>query len=325
MSFFYFYDEYIVLSSFAQEESKNISDNIKWRIRKDFQKGKIMINTTRFLGYDKDKEGNLVINEKEAKIVRRIFNLYIGGTGCIEIARILTKEGHKTVTGKDRWDNGVVSNMLKNEKYKGDVLCQKTYTPNHLARKSIDNKGELDQYYIKDHHVPIVSRDVWDRAQAVREENKYIRGITNDPKYNNKYPYTGNIFCSKCGATLRRRVWNSKLPCRKIVWLCSNYIEKGVDYCSGTRVDEKELDRAKVKGKTIVEEEIRDGKKYYTYSRKGEQNELSGSLESKKKRMAAYCRVLTDQAEQLSSYEVQVSYYTTFITGHPDYDFAGIY
>ncbi|KYH30787.1 transposon Tn3 resolvase [Clostridium tepidiprofundi DSM 19306] len=123
-----------VLSSFAQEESKNVSDNLKWRVRKRFEKGELMINTTRFLGYDKDEYGELIINEYEAKIVRRIFKEYLSGKGSFTIAKELNVEGIPTIIGA-KWHDTTILGILKNEKYKGDALLQKTYTVDFLTKK----------------------------------------------------------------------------------------------------------------------------------------------------------------------------------------------
>ena len=228
-----------VLASFAQEESKNISDNIKWRIRSDFKKGKFMINTKHFLGYDRDKDGGLIINEEQAAIVRKIYDCYVGGMSTVKIARTFAEEGIKTLKGKDRWTSSAILVILKNEKYKGDVLCQKTYMPDHLSRGTIINQGKLNQYYIKNNHDPIVSEEVWEQVQQIMAENRNKKNITKSSKYNKRYPLSGMLFCSKCGATLKRRIWNSKLTCKKVVWQCTTYIAEGVAHCPGTTISDE--------------------------------------------------------------------------------------
>jgi DNA invertase Pin-like site-specific DNA recombinase len=257
-----------VLSSFAQEESKNVSDNIKWRIKKEFERGIYHLNTNKFLGYDKDEFGTLIINQEEAEIVKNMFEWYVSGMSCTEIARKLTSKGIKTITGLDKWNDGTIYNMLRNEKYKGDALLQKTYVPNHIRKKAVENKGEVDQYYLKEDHPPIVTEEMWEAVKKRVLENKYSKGISNDPKYNEKYPYTGLLFCSKCGAPLRRRVWNSKTPFKKYVWQCSNYVYIKTRTCTGTKIDERDLEKVNINGPTIIKEELRDGKKYYSYTSK---------------------------------------------------------
>jgi site-specific DNA recombinase len=262
-----------VLASFAQEESKNISDNTKWRIRNDFKNGKIRLNTTRFIGYDKDENGELVINKDEAKIVRRIFHLYLSGKSGTQIARLLTKENIKTLTGNDKWRSTTILNILKNEKYKGDTLLQKTFTPNHLHGYSIKNNGQLDKYYIKDHHEPIISEEVWTKVQEKIEENRRKHKIEKGSnKYQKRYPYSGILYCEKCGDKLKRRVWGSK---RKVMWQCSTYINEGKDHCEGISISEELLSQAAIKGETVIKEEKKNGKKYYSYTSKGEYDKSS--------------------------------------------------
>lgn len=125
-----------VLSSFAEEESRNVSDNLKWRARKKFERGELIINVTRLLGYDKDEYGNLVINPQEAEMVKRIFKEYLNGKGSFVIAKELNKEGIPTIT-KGKWKDGTVLDILKNEKYKGDAILQKYYTPDYFKKVSV--------------------------------------------------------------------------------------------------------------------------------------------------------------------------------------------
>ena len=145
-----------VLASFAQEESRSISENNKWSIGKHFERGEGMINTTRFMGYDKDETGDLVINKKEAKIVRRIFEMYLAGEGCHRIAKILNDEGIKTITGST-WHPSTIKGMLTNEKYKGDFHIQKYYTPEGKRNQTVRNKGEVKSFYVSENPPAIVS------------------------------------------------------------------------------------------------------------------------------------------------------------------------
>ncbi|MBP2654588.1 MAG: Resolvase protein [Firmicutes bacterium] len=258
-----------VLSSFAQEESKSTSENLKWRYRRKFEKGELAINATRFLGYDKDEDGKLVINSSQADLVERIFKDYISGKGTFNIAKELNAEGVMTIAG-GRWHSSTVLGILKNEKYKGDAKLQKTYSKDHLTKKKCINHGEVDSYYIKNNHLAIVNKEVWDEAQrqiSLRAEAKgNVAAIK--AEYQNRYPLTGLLFCSKCGATLRRRIWNSKYACKKIVWQCNTYIMKGKNSCSGTVIDDTLIGRINIRNKTVVEEVFKGGQKYYRYTSK---------------------------------------------------------
>ena len=201
---------FTVLSSFAQEESKNVSDNLKWAFKRKFEKGELMLNTPWFLGYDKDEYGDLVINFEEAEIVKRIYNEYLSGKGGFTIAKELNADGIYTV-GNARWHDSTIWRILKNEKYKGDAILQKYYSPDHIKKGTVRNNGEVDSYYIEDNHSPIISKEMWEQVQEEikRRAKGNIAGDTD--KYKNRYPLTGILYCSKCSATLRRRTWNSKL------------------------------------------------------------------------------------------------------------------
>ena len=154
-----------IYAAFAQEESKSMSDNIKWGIRAKMRSGGVGLNCTRFLGYDKDKNGRLVVVESEAIIVRKIFELYLNGFGVRKIEKYLEENGIKTVTGKDIWSASTIDRILSNEKYVGDVLMQKSFTEDFLTGKCKKNEGELAMYFIKNDHEAIVSREVFDRVQ----------------------------------------------------------------------------------------------------------------------------------------------------------------
>jgi len=255
-----------VLSSFAQEESKNVSDNIKWRYKRKFEQGEVAINTTRFLGYDKDKYGDLVINRSQAEIVERIFNDCINGKGVFVIAKELTNEGKRTICGGD-WNPSTILTILKNEKYKGDAKLQKTYSKDHLSKKKCTNHGEVDSYYIEGNHSPIVTKEIWDEAQRQLHLRAEARGDAES--YQNRYPLTGMLICSKCQATLRRRTWNSKHDCKKIVWQCSTYIKEGKNSCSGTVIEDAEVSRMNIQKKTVIEEVMKNGQKHYRCTSKG--------------------------------------------------------
>jgi len=257
-----------VLSSFAQEESKNVSDNIKWRYRRKFEQGELAINTTRFLGYDKDEYGDLIINRSQAKIVERIFNDCVNGKGAFVIAKELTNEGVRTIAGGG-WQSSTILAILKNEKYKGDVKLQKTYSKDHLSKKKCTNNGEVDSYYIRDNHSPIVTKEIWEEAQRQIHLRAEVRGNVDNEKYQNRYPLTGMLICSKCQSTLRRRTWNSKRDCKKIVWQCSTYINEGKNSCLGTVIEDEVICRMNIRNKTVVEEIMKNGQKHYRYTSKG--------------------------------------------------------
>ena len=252
-----------VLASFAQEESRSMSENNKWTIKKKFERGEGMINTTRFMGYDKDENGELIINEQEAKIVRRIYDMYISGMGCHRIAKKLNEEGIATVTGA-QWYSGTIKEMLRNEKYKGDFHIQKYFTPETRMRRSVKNNGEVESIYISENHQGIVTEEEWQQAQEMLEYNKKNRNIQSGSKYVKRYSMSGMLICPYCGKSLlRRTVYN-----KKIEWLCSTYIQNGKKACKGIRVKDAELAGLSFSEPMVIEEVIKNGKKYYSYTSK---------------------------------------------------------
>ena len=183
-----------VLASFAQEESRSMSENNKWSIRKKFERGEVMITTSRFLGYDKNEYGDLIVNRKEAEIVSLTFDLYLMNVGSSRIGELLDYLGVKTVTGTT-WESGTINGVLCNEKYKGDFHLQKYYTPENKRNHTRKNNGEVQSYYISENHEPIVSPEVWEKVQEVREQRKRDRNIGQDStmKFQNRYPLSGML------------------------------------------------------------------------------------------------------------------------------------
>lgn len=193
-----------VLASFAEEESRNVSENRKWSIRKKFERGEYMINTERFMGYEKDEFGELVINPKEAMAVRFFADMYLLGVGSSRLRQLADFLRVPSVTG-GKWTGGSFMGMFKNEKYKGDFHLQKYYTPEDKRNQTVRNHGEVQSYYMEDNHPAILSTEVWDALQEKIEENKRGRNIAQcvTQKYQNRYPLTGMLYCPHCGKTLR--------------------------------------------------------------------------------------------------------------------------
>lgn len=154
-----------IYAAFSQEESKNMSDNIKWGIRAKMRAGGVYLNCTRFLGYVKGEKGKLIIAESEAVIVRKIFELYLQEFGVRKIKKYLEENGIKTVTGKDVWSTSTIDRILSNEKYVGDVLMQKSFTEDFLTGKRKKNEGEFAMFFIKNDHEAIISREDFEMVQ----------------------------------------------------------------------------------------------------------------------------------------------------------------
>lgn len=234
-----------MLSSIAQEESRNISENTKWGLKKRFKDGVTICNTERFLGYDKDENGNLIINEEQAKIVRRIFREYVDGKGYSSIAKGLNIDGIKTAAGKTKWWDSAIRGILENEKYYGELLLQKTVTLDYLTKKRVDNNNIEPMYKIENNHEAIITKEMFDLVQQERKRRFEItRGKNEDRrKYTNKYGFSGKLYCEKCGKTLKRRHWNSGTNSQKIVWQCHTIVN-GKRVCYEKSVDDIVLKNA---------------------------------------------------------------------------------
>ncbi len=191
-----------VISAFAEEEARQVSENVKWSNKKRFEKGVFHVVTKRMLGYDNDENGDLIINEQEAFIVRKIYSLYLEGNGLTKIVKWLNDNNYKTISGKDRWHISTISGILQNEKYTGNALLQKTFRPSFKDRNYKTNNGELPMYYVKDSHPEIISCETFKKVQELRKLKliKYHKIHLKDENNHYSKPsiYAGFIRCSKC-------------------------------------------------------------------------------------------------------------------------------
>ena len=244
-----------ILSSLAQDESRNISENTKWGIRSKFQKGIPHDNTSKFMGFDKGPDGRLVVNEEEAKLVRRIYREFLEGFTCSVIASRLNAEGVPGVSGEPRWIKATIYNMLRNEKYMGDSLLQKHYTADFLTRKQVRNEGEVTQYYVKDSHEGIIPKTVWyavqqelDRIDRYKEEHHIAHyGYGGEIR-----PYCMKIICGQCGAIYGRKVHANRT--RPAYWQCNTCCKSGLGACKAENISEDTIDRVFVEAwNTVVQ------------------------------------------------------------------------
>ena len=162
-------DQYATL---AQAESQSHSENVKFGMRRRMESGRTLLNHTQFLGYTKGADGELKVVPEEAEVVRKIFELYLQGNGVRKIKRYLEEHGIKTVTGKVVWSTSTIDRMLSNEKYIGQVLMQKTYTPDFLTGKQVKNKGQLAMYLVEDAHEPIIDKETFEKVQQMKGQTK---------------------------------------------------------------------------------------------------------------------------------------------------------
>ena len=223
------------MMSQAQAESESMSGNIRWGHRKNFKDGKVYFHYAGFLGYRRGENNLPEIDPEEAEIVRRIFSRYLIGHSVAKIIADLEADGIKTARGHKKWNDGVIRGMLRNEKYMGDALLQKTYIADLFTRQTRKNTGELPQYYVENSHPAIIDRLTFQRVQeemARRSSLKKVSTVakTELAKYSGKYVLTELLSCGNCGSPYRRVTW-TRPEGKKIVWRCINRLENGKKFC----------------------------------------------------------------------------------------------
>lgn len=223
------------MMSQAQAESESMSGNIRWGHRKNFKDGKVYFHYAGFLGYRRGENNLPEIDPEEAEIVRRIFSRYLIGHSVAKIIADLEADGIKTARGHKKWNDGVIRGMLRNEKYMGDALLQKTYIADLFTRQTKKNTGELPQYYVENSHPAIIDRLTFQRVQEEMARRSSLKKVstaakTELAKYSGKYVLTELLSCGNCGSPYRRVTW-SRPEGKKIVWRCINRLENGKKFC----------------------------------------------------------------------------------------------
>lgn len=222
-----------ILASYAQEESRVVSENCKWRIRKNFKNG-IINNQFKIYGYE-FKNGKLEIIPEEAEIIKIIFESYLEGSGLITIAKKLNALNIKSKLGTN-WSNSTIFDILKNEKYIGDMLLQKSYIVDHLTKKQVKNNGELPQYYVKNSHAAIIDRELFEKVQ-----NEMKRKSRKPIETKKNHIFTGKIKCGICGSNFKHKTANIGSKYAKSVWICNTFNTLGKSYCESKQIPEEIL------------------------------------------------------------------------------------
>ena len=215
-----------ILSSISQEESRSISENVTWGHRRRMADGKVSVPFGRFLGYDRGEHGELIVNEKEAEVVREIYRLFLSGLTPHSIAKELTARHIPTPGGKVKWTASTIKSILTNEKYKGDALLQKTFTPDYLTKKTKKNDGQIPQYYVENSHPAIIAPEVYEAVQAEMERRKGCRS-----RYSGVDILASKLVCGECGSFYSPKVWHSTDQYRRVVYQCGHKY-KGECKCS---------------------------------------------------------------------------------------------
>lgn len=238
-----------LLGAFAQAESESISQNVRWGIRQAMREGRVSLRCKQLYGFTEDENGQPQVLPDEAEVVRRIYKSFLRGQSIRMIKGWLDAEGIAPRKGKE-WSLSSVENILKNEKYCGDVLLQKTFISDCISRKVIKNVGQLPMYLIENHHEGIVSRETYQAVQAEfarrssrRSPNKRA-AATGLSSYTSRYALSDRLVCEECGTLYRRCTWVRKGG-KKIVWRCSSRLDYGSRYCKHSpTMEEGALQRA---------------------------------------------------------------------------------
>lgn len=204
-----------IMSSIAQEESRKTSERVKWGQKRQMEQGVVFGRS--MLGYDV-RGGKMYINEEGAEIVRLIFHKFVNeGKGTHVIARELREAGITPMRVKE-WQNTVILRIIRNEKYCGDLVQKKTYTPDFLSHEKKYNRGQEEFVIIKDHHEPIVSRELFDEANRILDSRSLSQ--EGKAKHSNRYPFSGKIKCGRCRASYVARYKTRKDGSRYKAWRC---------------------------------------------------------------------------------------------------------
>ena len=313
-----------LLVSMSQEESRSISENVLWGVRKKMSDGKFSMSYSTFLGYDKGEDGTLVINEEQAVVIRKIYKLYLEGLSTHTIAKILTEEGIKTPKGKDKWSQSTVLSILTNEKYSGNAVLQKTYTESFLTHKSVKNDGRLPQYYVEDSHPAIVSNEIFELVQQERERRKKTEG-----HYSGHNIFSSKIICGECGHFYGSKLWHSTDKYRCTVYRCNQKYKKGEGHikCGTPHLKEEQIKACfivavneLIKNKNEIISNLETAKKLLCNNAVIEkecselQKELNVIVNKVQMYISENARVVQDQAEYRSRYNELVGKYESLKT-----------
>lgn len=225
----------VIYAGFAQSESESMSKNITWAFRKNFEDGKVVFNYSKMVGYRKGNDGNPEIIPEEAEVIRNIFDWFLAGRTPREIVDLLIADGIQTKCGKQKWSVGTIQSILRNEKYCGDAILQKTVTIDCISKTHKKNTGEAPMYYVHNNHEAIITREQFNKAQEELLRRNTIapkmssRTISAQGRYS-RYALTEILHCDECGSRYKRCTW-AKRGVKKVMWRCVSRIEHGTQYC----------------------------------------------------------------------------------------------
>ena len=236
-----------IMASMAQQESQSLSQNVKLGLQFRYQNGQVQVNHNHFLGYTKDADGNLIIDPEQAEVVKRIYREYLEGYSMDRIAKGLEADGILTGAGKTKWWTSTINKILRNEKYIGDALLQKTYTTDFLNKTRVKNNGIVPQYYVEGNHEAIIPKDIFLRVQEELVRRRVVKTSANGKKrsYSCNHCFAQIVICGECGEMFRRIHWNNR-GCKSIVWRCISRLEPTGQECHARTVNEPVLENVVV-------------------------------------------------------------------------------
>lgn len=236
-----------IMASLAQQESQSLSQNVKLGLQYRYQQGEIQVNCSRFLGYTKDENKHLVIVPEEAEIVKRIYREYLEGASMLKIVRGLEADGIRNGAGRERWHTSNINQILRNEKYIGDALLQKTYTVDFLTKKRIKNNGIVPQYYVENDHEAIIPKEIFMQVQEELVRRRIVHTSPNGKNrtFSSNHCLANMILCGGCGEVYRRVHWNNRGK-KSIVWRCVSRLENTGLFCDARTVSEGQIEQVLV-------------------------------------------------------------------------------
>ena len=235
--------------AFAQQEIESLSANVNWGIQQSMREGKVRIQYRNLYAYRQGSDGTPEIIPEQAEVVREIYARYLAGASLRMIQDWLIENQIPNGRGQNDWTHVAIKGILTNEKYCGDVLMQKTYTPDCITHKSVKNRGERPMYLVQNNHPPIVDRGTYDAVQAEMARRSALRSPsrkvpTGQSCYTSKYALSDRVFCGECGTRYKRTTW-SRSGKKRIVWRCVSRLDYGTKYCHNSpTVDEARLQSA---------------------------------------------------------------------------------
>ena len=242
----------VIYAGFAQSESESISKNVTWSVRKNFEDGKGMFMYKKLLGYKKGENGMPEIVPEEAGIVTRIFNSYLAGKPVDAISRELREEDLHFPGKNLTFSRNMILGVLRNEKYCGDCILQKTVTVDCISKTRKKNEGEAPMYIVENSHPAIISRELFNRTQEELSRRNAIapssqkNALTTSGKYS-RYALTEVLKCGECGSRYKRVTWTSRGK-KRVVWRCISRLDYGTKYCKDSlTVPEEALQQAIVR------------------------------------------------------------------------------